>query len=141
MAAGGIVYNSDFTNWNNRLTNIRSKRGLGAYNVNNPGAGTVATAAKMNELVNKAINSWNNSAALRTRTTYSHYGVATVSAGALIKWMNFPDMLTNWEGCYCSTQSTQGTNGTNGHDSSDNCTGTNSTCSTNVNCNTYGGGK
>lgn len=124
MAAGGIVYNSDFTSWNNRLTNIRSKRGLGAYNVNNPGAGTVATAAKINELVNKAINSWNNSAALRTRTSYSRYGVATVSAGALIKWMNFPDMLTNWEGCYCGTQSTNSTN-SNRSRCGDNCTSAN----------------
>lgn len=126
MAVGGIVYNSDFNSWNNRLTNIRSARGLSAYNVTAPGAGVVATAAKMNELVNKAINSWNNSAQLRTRTSYSSYGVATVSAGALIKWMNFPDMLTNWEGCYCGTQST---NGTTGNCSTDDCS--TSTCDTN----------
>ena len=124
MAAGGIVYNSDFTSWNNRLTNIRSKRGIAAYNVNNPGAGTVATAAKMNELVNKAIDAWNKSSALRTRTSYSSYGVATVSAGALIKWMNFPDMLTNWEGCYCGTQSTNGTNSDRSR-CGDNCTSAN----------------
>ena len=114
MAAGDTIKNSDFTSWNNRLSNIRSARGLSAYNVTNPGAGTVATAAKMNELINKAINSWNNSAALRTRNNYSNYGIATVSQGALIKWMNFPDLLTNWEGCYCSTNGTNGTNDTNG---------------------------
>lgn len=127
MAAGDTIKNSDFTNWNNRLSNIRSARGLGAYNVTNPGAGTVATAAKINELINKVINSWNNSAALRTRTSYSNYGIATVSQGALIKWMNFPDLLTNWEGCYCSTNGTCSTNNTN---SNSNSTRNNNTCGT-----------
>ena len=129
MAAGDTIKASDYTSWNNRLTNIRQNRGLSAYNVTPPTAGSQATAAKMNELINKAINSWNNSSQLRTRTSYTNYGVATVSAGALIKWMNFPDMLTNWEGCYCGTNSTNSTNDCGTNDNYTSSCDTNGTCS------------
>ena len=131
MATGTLILNSEFTNWNNRINNIRSARGLGAIGTANPGVGTVATRDKMNELVNKIINTWNSSGAIQTRTHYSNYGIATVSQGALIKWMNFDAMLTNWEGCYCSTQGTQGTQSTQSTQSTYSTNGTNSTNSTN----------
>lgn len=88
----GNILNSEYQTWINRLNAVRSKHGLSSVSISAPGQNAAATAAKMNELLNKTAmtSKWINESIGKTvsQNEIIYQSLATAINSKLTTWEN-----------------------------------------------------